>query len=101
MNITEKFYKKFEVSRLCSSRICQKWGPECSKCCHYETSINEYPEITDRILLELMCIASEAYPYCINCRETVDELREFVLSVCIRHSKDIDKEKVRKLFEVN
>ena len=57
----------------------------------------EYPQITDRILLELYCIVGD---YCVITADTVSELKEKILKNCIRLQRVVDiKHQVRKLFE--
>ena len=65
--------------------------------------INEYPQITDRILLELICICNSTYingytNYFMATGKTKEELKEEILKKCIALSKDI-KHQVRTLFE--
>ena len=54
-----------------------------------------YPQITDRILLELICILN---PYCYSSGENIQHLKESVLKWCIKYKEDI-KHQVRTLFE--
>lgn len=65
--------------------------------------IEKYPEITDRILLELICICNSTYingytNYFMATGKTKEELKEEILKKCISLSKDI-KQQVRTLFE--
>ena len=55
----------------------------------------DYPQITDRILLELICILN---PYCYSGGENIQHLKESVLEWCIKYKEDI-KHQVRTLFE--
>ena len=55
----------------------------------------EYPQITDRILLELICILD---PYCYSSGKNIQHLKESVLEWCIKYKEDI-KHQVRSLFE--
>ena len=64
---------------------------------------NVYPQITDRILLELICICNSTYingytNYFMATGKTKEELKEEILKKCITLSKDI-KHQVRALFE--
>lgn len=62
-----------------------------------EKHFYEYPQITDRILLELICIKGGIY-VCTQDRET---LKEHILIQCMNtqmYSRDI-KHQVRTLFE--
>ena len=76
-----------------------------------ECSNVKYPEITDRILLELICILSEWRQYCdsdyVIKAINIDNLKEDILKDCLHMSnwyefkkcgKDI-KHQVRTLFE--
>jgi hypothetical protein len=66
---------------------------ECS--CAYQKEI--YPQIIDRILLELYCIVGD---YCVITADTVSELKEKILKNCIRLQRVVDiKHQVRTLFE--
>ena len=57
-----------------------------------------YPQITDSILLELICMLSKTLTY-VMLAYNIDELKQYVLSSCIRYSESIDKHQVRTLFE--
>lgn len=69
--------------------------------------IYEYPQITDRILLELICIDFNENPYkCRGGQTSVDEVKERILSDFIHEFENdlyLDKEnikhQVRTLFE--
>jgi hypothetical protein len=68
---------------------------------------HDYPQITDRILLELICIDFNENPYkCRGGQTSVDEVKERILSDFIHEFENdlyLDKEKikhqVRTLFE--
>ena len=55
----------------------------------------EYPQITDHILLKLICILN---PYYYPSGENIQHLKEGILEWCIKYKEDI-KHKVRTLFE--
>ena len=62
-----------------------------------------YPEITDHILLELICICNSTYingytNYFMATGKTKEELKEEILKKCITLSKDI-KHQVLTLFK--
>ena len=57
----------------------------------------EYPQITDRILLELIRLLSNKQTN-VLLANNVDELKEYVLDSCIKYSEDIEKQ-VQALFE--
>lgn len=101
-NIEKEFFKAFGI------------GPKINKTSAVGMSEFElpliYPEITDRILLELILICDE-YTYLIGDCENVEELKKFILEVLIQ-DREIDLvggkhgmpanyyTKVRKLFGV-
>ena len=67
----------------------------------YPDNFTYYPEITDSILLELICIATRFYGELVleQCLD-VKDLKEQVLNIFIRTSyKDNFKHQVRTLFE--
>ena len=71
----------------------------------YPDNFTYYPEITDRILLELICILSESpisigFDVLMLGASDVDKLKGYILLACMGFSKDI-KQQVRTLFEVN
>lgn len=73
-----------------------------TECEHYRHKIH-YPQITDRILLELICILSES-PISISFdtlmlgASDVEKLKGYILLACMGFNKDI-KHQVRTLFE--
>ena len=85
-NTEEKFYECFNIK---PTRNLFPYG---------EVFYTPRP-ITDRILLELICIVSGIYPVTINCRENIDELKSFILRFCIRHKDEFDVKQVQALFE--
>lgn len=66
---------------------------ECSKCGWY---IRTYPQITDHILLELICILN---PYAYPSGKNIQHLKEGILEWCIKFKNDI-KHQVQAIFEV-
>ena len=75
----------------------------CRKDCEYYSGVL-YPQITDRILLELICIVAEYY--CFRCDnwveqyKSVDKLKSFILLELIGliYQKEI-KQQVQALFK--
>ena len=67
----------------------------------YPDNFTYYPEITDHILLELICILTKIYGELVIERSLdVKDLKEQVLNIFIRTSyKDNFKHQVRTLFE--
>lgn len=86
MNTEEKFYECFGIK------------PNKNLLPYGEILYTPKP-ISDGRLLRLICMVSEIYPITINCRETVEELKEFVLRFCIRHSKEVDSKQVQHIFK--
>jgi hypothetical protein len=95
MTIEEKFYKAFGIEKISKCSIC---AVDCCYHCQYSEDYI-YPDITAEKLLELICICSTVYPITINYKETVDELKEFILDFCIRHSKELGIKQICALFE--
>lgn len=94
MAIEEEFYRVFGIKK-------QKYYA--CKDEHYNDVFDvKYPPITDRILLELICIASSIYPITINRKETYHELKDFILGFFVRHryNKEMSFKQIRSLFEV-
>lgn len=60
----------------------------------YPDNFTYYPEITDHILLELICIIGSIY----ICTQDKETLKEHILVQCMNYSRDI-KHQVRTLFE--
>ena len=105
--LEKKFFDTFgiEISRCTKDGNC--YFQECSKCDWY---IHTYPQITDHILLGLICIANEYenYPETTNMKN----IRERTLRILLRAEKFYDKnhygsdrqykkliKQVRKLFK--
>ena len=68
---------------------------------YYEEKIEKYPQITDRILLELMCILTKFYGELVleQCLD-IKDLKEQVLNIFMRTCyKDNFKHQVHTLFE--
>lgn len=107
--IEKNFFDTFGIEpRFCIA--------SCYKCQHYSydycyngycildsdydncgVAIKQYPQITDHILLELICIIGSIY-ICVQDREA---LKEHILVQCMNtqmHGRDI-KQQVRTLFE--
>lgn len=117
--IEKQFFETFGINK---STLCKyaKYGYEgtegiwyfCTKnqeeCWTYpfvtgcEDKMTSYPQITDRILLELICILRNSY---IASGETIDVLKERVLRACIRFQDDLVttdktvKQQVQELFK--
>ena len=104
--IGEKFYKTFGIE---PKQHCTKEGSicayfECPKCDYYNYI---YPPITDRILLELICLISVDYVVKIENSINTQELRTNILKSCIGYElsemipksrKEQFKKQVQSLF---
>ena len=108
--LEKTFFDTFGIPRLCSSQVCEHWG-DCEACLIYPAFALDYPQITDRILLELICILTEWRQYCasdyIIKAINIDILKNDILKDCLymlnwyefkKCGKDI-KHQVRTLFE--
>ena len=69
---------------------------------YLEIGMITYPEITDRILLELICIMSSfgcGHHHCYRLwADNVKELKENILKDCVQSQQEI-KHQVQKLFK--
>ena len=70
---------------------------------HYEVTVKEYPQITDRILLELICILASnpihiLFESMLSGIKEVELLKISILLTCIANKNTI-KHHVRTLFE--
>ena len=104
--LEKQFFQCFgiEARQKCAKPLLKNIGGFCKaykNCvgCDY----NDYPQILDRILLELICICNSTYingytNYFMATGKTKEELKEEILKKCISLSKDI-KHQVRTLFE--
>ena len=99
-NIEEKFYKTFEIEKKCNRKTLKfcVGNLDCNTC-----KSPFYPKITDRILLELICIYNSTYTngytnYSLLNERNVEKLKEQILKNCLIVKDDI-KPKIQKLFE--
>ena len=90
-------YGTFDQYMNCKCGDQENCTTECS--CAYQKEV--YPEITDHILLELICILTKFYGELVLEQSTgINDLKEQVLNIFIRTSyKDNFKHQVRTLFE--
>ena len=82
---------------------------DCGECSYWETWKVDYPQISDHILLELICILlSNNSPYMFKLGDwNVEKLKDTVLTMCIKlpdfleweDTSEYFKHQVRKLFE--
>ena len=70
----------------------------CSDKCNCYQVDKSYPQITDHLLLELICeLSGVCCPY-FAFKRSISELKETVLKLCMAY-KDLLKQQVRALFE--
>ena len=106
-DIEKQFFETFGIKPrsylLCTSCWDCIDAQPCEQC-HYGKLIeDEYPKITDRILLELICILSESpisisFDTLVLGASDVEKLKGYILLACMGFAKDI-KHQVRTLFE--
>ena len=103
MTIEEEFFKTFGIEPFiycCKPRLdcpARKVGT-CTKECEYYSGMR-YPEITDRILLELICILGTVIKqFKIPPHLNIKTLRGHILRNCINRQEGIYT-RVRSLFE--
>lgn len=65
----------------------------------YPDNFTYYPDITDRILLELICFFSTEIDYFTCCSSDIETLKEDILTEFIFNNKLIDKQQVQALFK--
>ena len=84
--LEKKFFETFYIPRICEQgrTTCQQYNRTCDNCCYLK-----YPQITDSILLKLICILTchyldEREPYEIT-SINMEQLKQRVLSdiICI------------------
>ena len=62
--LEKQFFKTFGIEQKehkeceCDYLNCPNPDIECGECCYYKTYKFDYPQITDHILLKLICIAN-------------------------------------------
>ena len=103
--LEKQFFQCFGIEPKCEDGTCDM-DDECRYTdCNTCQRINKfnYPQITYRILLELICICNSTYingytNYFMATGKTKEGLKEEILKKCIALSKDI-KYQVRTLFE--
>ena len=94
--LTKIFFDTFgiEPRHTCIDGALEPCDEQCNECGYYEL---RYPQITDRILLELICIIC---PYGAVLARDVEYLKQQTLQNCINLYEQIDiKQQVQALFE--
>lgn len=95
-DLEKQFFDTFGIEKTCPIMNEVGWcGHDCSLCGAYK-----YPTITDRILLELICILSVALKpaFVFPKRKTIEEMKKWILQACIIQKEGIYT-RVRTLFE--
>ncbi len=69
---------------------------DCEDCKTCEYSVYEYPEITDRILLELICIAMGIIDFGSS---NVEGLKEVVLTVLVEYTDEEEIEEIKQQIQ--
>lgn len=100
--IEKKFFDTFGIKQReytqCRSQGCRKPYMDCVNCQYHEVYKIDYPQITDRILLELICKLSGVCCPQFAFERSVEELKWNILKQCIHYNKEL-KHQVRRLFE--
>ena len=111
--LEKQFFDTFGIKQReytqCCSMGCKKPYTDCGNCQYHEVYKVDYPQITDRILLELICICSQ-YGFCPTVRN-IKDLKLKVLKRLFKLKKNLKNNyehqgchnafvrKVRTLFE--
>lgn len=105
--IEEQFFEVFGIPPLCCKKYltnCVRY--DCENCENFDNTFSTYPRITDRILLELICILTawhldEREPYEIT-SYSVKTLKKEILEDCInlQNSQKVQY-KIQALFKEN
>ena len=96
--LEQEFYKTFEIEPISKWHKCKDYS--CICCDEYDNCSKRefiYPEITDRILLKLICKA-----YCLMFSvqgSSIELLKENILKEFIYWREDVDKSEIQQLFE--
>lgn len=106
--LEKTFFDTFGIPQLCCKKYitnCTKYG-ECEECVNYDKDFSTYPQITDRILLELICILGNTSYFLITddgLPIDVDGLKKSVLHSLTLQAKvdknNVLKHQIRTLFE--
>lgn len=99
-DLEKQFFDTFDIQyEFCSDIYLNPCKFQCDDC---EFRTERYPEITDRILLELICILAKFEQLMTCCymtvAEDVEQLKIDILEDCIEYSEHI-KHHVQALFK--
>lgn len=95
--IEKEFFDAFGIKPKKSEISCNECGSIMEECGCFDCEKEIYPEITDRILLELIVINNENAP---AVGDTLEELKNQILYWCIQYKCKIYNQ-VRELFGIN
>ena len=106
-DLEKQFFDTFELRyNSCTDNFFNPCRFECDECPYHE---ERYPQISERILLELICILlSNNSPYMFKLGDwDVEKLKDTVLTMCIKlpdfleweNASEYFKHQVRKLFK--
>lgn len=103
--LEKQFFDIFEIKPkelIAKTMNCACGCHDCKNCDKYKNALQKtYPQITDHILLELICILCKRdYDYNLGIPDNIEELKNYLLKDCIKYISDI-KHKVRALFGGN
>ena len=97
--IEKQFFETFGIKpeyKTCIFKYCKnKKEYDCENCNDREW---HYPEITDKILLELICIANRKYAYVEIVGPDVETMKNNLLEYFIFFRRDV-KKYIQKLFK--
>ena len=99
-DITIQFFKTFGIEPITYCKHFKYVKSKCDKlnsesgCTDCIGKYSDYPKITDRVLLELICIAYSAHDIDL----TIEEIKENILQDLIK-SKDEVKHQIQQLFK--
>lgn len=95
--LEKQFFDTFGINKRIEFETCHAIDSSYT----YSTAIKRYPQITDSILLELICILNTRPVYASNAHGTnVYDLKNYVLKRCIYEVDNI-KQQVHALFGGN
>ncbi len=102
--LEKQFFQCFGIEKI-EHKGCS-WGGDCphnvdidcGECGYWETWKIDYPQITERIYLELLatitCFTAKHFPY-----SNIEELKKTILKSSIYYQSSFDKECIQALFE--
>lgn len=104
-DLEKKFFDTFEIKQIeytqCTSIGCRYVYKNCNNCPFHNVYKVDYPQITDRILLELICIANHKDVYIDLEGTDIETMKNNLLENFIFFRRDV-KKYVQELFkEVN